>query len=99
VDAEGQVQLSTRISGPVHSGIERLSFRVILLDAEQRPLQQAWQVVDLTTIPRGGPRDLTFRIDAGGASDAIHGLQLDPVERPTAEEELHIVELAAVRGS
>lgn len=93
VDEGGNITVSTRVSGPVYSSLERLTVRVVMLDADEKPLHAVWWTIDLGGVERGGPEDLLFRV-AVPEGIAVEGLGIDPVPAPTEEERAHIPELA-----
>ena len=88
---DGGLSLSARVSGPTHSGLEQLSYRITLFDAARAELGQEWRTIDLAEVPRGGPKELTLRVEPPGA--VVDGVALSLVLAPTPEEERHIVEL------
>jgi hypothetical protein len=90
-DAEGSINISTRVSGPPNSELEKLTVRVKLLDADDSTVDSIWHTYDLEQVPRGGPSDLFIRIPR--ASQSITGLALDMVLMPSPEEQARIVEL------
>ena len=90
---ESRIQLSTRISGPTRSDLQQLTFRVMLVDAQENVLKEMWRTVDLTEIPMGGPQDKLFVFDATEIATAEVDLQLSMVLDPTPEEARHIAEL------
>jgi len=88
---DGAIALNVRVGGPPNSALDRLTFRIALLDAEQQPIDERWHTVDLSTVPRGGPKDLILRLDP--ATRAVDGIAVDLVLRPTPEQRQHIPEL------
>ena len=88
---EGTLNVGTRITGPASSKIERLTVMFDLQDASGGSLGRRWHTYDLSQAPRGGPADLTIRLEAEGLS--VEALGLDLMLQPEAEEERHIEEL------
>jgi hypothetical protein len=90
--ADGAITLSTRVSGPAQSTLERLTVRIVLQDAAGNPVHHEWRTLDLSGIERGGPEDILLRLQAPeGAS--VEGLGIDTVPAPTPEDIPHLEEL------
>jgi hypothetical protein len=90
-DADGAVNISTRISGPPSSKLDRLTVRVKLLDSAENIVDTVWHTYDLSQAPRGGPADLFIRIPQ--ASESVAALSLDMALIPSPEERERIEEL------
>jgi hypothetical protein len=88
---EGTLTLDLRVSGPPRTELRRLTFRIVLRDASDSPIGEAWHTLDLTAIRRGGPEDVVVRLTPRQAG--IEGLSVDLVPRPTAEQVAFIEEL------
>jgi len=91
---EQVVLLSTRVNGPSNSSLERLTVRIVLQGAAGSATEEIWHTFDLSELPRGGPKDITVRIEAEGPVD---GLGVDRLPNPTERERAHIEELAGLR--
>jgi hypothetical protein len=87
----GDVTVSTRISGPVHGSLEQFTFRVVMLDAANEAVERLWWTVDLTSIERGGPKDVLFRLPA--PAEPIEALSIERVLDPGPQEMRFIKEL------
>ncbi len=85
------ISLSVRVTGPPSTSLETLTFRVSLVDAAGETFEERWQVIDLTEVPRGGPKDMFLGLDA--ADQPVEGVGLSLVLSPTPEEEAQIREL------
>lgn len=94
---EGSLNLSTRISGPASSKIDRLTVLFELQDAAGAAIGRRWHTYDLSEMPRGGPADKTLRLD--GAGLAVEAIRLDPLPQPEPAEERHIEELRGLAPS
>jgi len=90
-DQQGGYRLSTRISGPTSSSIDRLTVAIDLLDDQGARIERVWHTFDLSDIPRGGPKDVSLRVPA--AEMPASGIAIDPVSNPTDEERRQIAEL------
>jgi hypothetical protein len=90
-DAEGAINISTRVSGPPSSKLDSLTVRIKLLDSAGNVVDTVWHTYDLGKVPRGGPADVIIRIPR--ASEAVTSLAVDMALIPTAEERAHIEEL------
>lgn len=89
---DGTITLNARVSGPVHSKLERLTVRIVLQDAAGNPVGHVWRTLDLSGIKRGGPEDILLRLEApAGAS--VEGIGIDTVPVPGPEDLPHIEEL------
>jgi len=88
---DGAISFSVRVSGPPRSSLEKLTFRVGFYGAGGQPIGTEWRTIDLTQIPRGAPTDMLFV--AGPLEQAVEGLAVELVLRPTTEERAHIPEL------
>jgi hypothetical protein len=88
---ESAVTLNIRVSGPPNPGIEKLTYRITLFDEAEQTLFDSWSTLDLTTIKRGGPKDLFTRVEFD--PEQVAGVAVDVVYNPTPEEEGHIEEL------
>jgi hypothetical protein len=88
---DGAINISTRISGPPNSKIDKLTVRIKLLDSAESVIDTVWHTYDLGKAPRGGPADLFIRIPL--ASESITALALDMALMPSPEERQHIEEL------
>jgi len=96
--AEGdEVSVSTRLSGPVHGSLATLTFRVVMLDASNEAVDRLWWSVDLTSIERGGPKDVLFRLPA--PDQPIEALSIERVLDPTPQEMGFIKELDGIADS
>ena len=93
----GDLNVSTRISGPPNSRLSQLTVRFTLLDAGGGTVAQFWHTYDLSRVPRGGPGDFLVRIPAGARS--IDGLAVGLVCEPTDAEAAHMPELEVRSGS
>jgi len=89
-DDEG-LNVGLRVSGPPNSGLKQLTYRISMLDAANETLLEDWRTLDLSTVERGGPKDIRLRLDTQG--HAIEGLAVDLLLQPTPEEERKIPEL------
>jgi hypothetical protein len=90
-DADGAINISTRVSGPPNSKLDVLTVRIKLLDSAGKVVDTVWHSYDLEQVPRGGPADLIVRIPQ--ASEAVTALALDLALMPSPEERAHIEEL------
>ena len=88
---DGSINLSARISGPVRSELETLTFRIELLDATEDMIDHEWRTVDLAGFERGVSQELMFSLAAREAT--VDGLRIDPVYDPTPEESRQIKEI------
>lgn len=88
---DGSINLSARLSGPVRSELEELTFRIELLDAAEEVIDREWYTVDLTDFKRGVPKEVLISLAPPGAT--VDGLRIDPVLDPTPEESRYIKEL------
>jgi hypothetical protein len=88
---DGAITVNVRVSGPPNSKLDVLTYRIRLLDAVNQTLEEVWRKVDLTQVPRGGPKDLLFKLHPEHA--AIEGLTIDLALDPTPDEQVHIEEL------
>jgi len=92
VEGEAQsINVGLRVSGPPNSPLEQLTYRISLLDAANETLIEDWRTIDLSTVERGGPKDIRLRLDTQG--HAVEGLAVDLLLQPTPEEERKIPEL------
>lgn len=90
-DADANLLVSTRVSGPPHSKLEQLTVRLALLGESGAEVGEHWQVFDLAEIPRGGPRDIDLRIPAGDR--AVDGIAVDYLFDPTDAQRARMPEL------
>ena len=88
----GQFLLDVRVSGPPSTSLSTLTFRAVAKDQQENELAAEWLSIDLTEIPRGGPKDMIFRIPS---VEGAYGIALDRMIVPTDEERGKITELAA----
>ena len=93
---DGSFAVSTRLTGPPKSSLEQLSIRIAMLDALEQPIDKTWWTFDLTTIERGGPKDVLFKIKAPESAAEVEGLILEAVLNPAPEDVPHIRELRGV---
>jgi hypothetical protein len=89
---DGAITLSTRVSGPAQSTLERLTVRIVLQDAAGNPVHHEWRTLDLSGIERGGPEDILLRLQAPEGA-RVDGLGIDTVPAPTPEDIPHLEEL------
>ena len=89
---DGSLLLSTRLSGPPNSKLDRLTVRFHLLDAAEETAERVWHTYDLSQVPRGLPQDFEVRLPA--VETTSEGIGISRVLEPSPEEEPHIVELA-----
>lgn len=94
---DGRITGSARVSGPPNGSLQRLTVRVVLLDAQSRAVGREWWTIDLSEVERGGPKDEHFRLPAPAGE--IEGLSLERVLAPTPDELPHIPELAGLSAS
>ena len=85
------INVSLRVSGPPNSPLKQLTYRIDMLDAANETIAEDWRTLDLSTIERGGPKDIRLRLDTQG--HPIEGLALDLLLHPTPEEERKVPEL------
>ena len=88
---DGTITLSARVSGPVRSELDRLTVRILFLDAEGNPVGHEWWTLDVSGIERGGPEDVMLRLASRGHD--VDGLGIDPVANPDPDEIPNIPEL------
>ena len=88
---DGSITVNVRVSGPPNSKLDVLTYRIRFLDADNQMTEEIWRTVDLTQVPRGGPKDLLFKLRPESA--AIEGLTIDLALDATPEERVHIEEL------
>lgn len=88
----GDLNVSTRVSGPPTTRLDRLTVRFSLLDESGAQTGEHWYTYDLARVPRGGPSDILVRIPGGGRR--VDGLAVSLVYEPTDEEARRIPELA-----
>ncbi len=88
---DGAINVSTRVSGPPNSKLDRLTVRIKLLDSAENVVDTVWHTYDLGQVPRGGPADLFIRIPQ--ASESVTALALDMALIPSPEERKRIEEL------
>ena len=89
--ADGTITLSARVSGPPRSQLDELTVRLLLQDAAGAEVGREWWTIDLSGIQRGGPEDMMLRLAPRQA--AVHGIGIDSVPAPTADEQRQIPEL------
>lgn len=89
---DGTIKLNARVSGPVHSKLERLTVRIVLQDAAGDPVKHEWRTLDLSGIERGGPEDILLRLQAPEGA-GVEGVGIDTVPAPDPEDLPHIEEL------
>ena len=91
---DGSLTVGTRISGPVNSTLDQLTFQILMFDADNNLLGEEWRTVSLSEVPRGGPVDRAFKVQA--PPEGVENLGISLVLAPTPEQESHIPELPAV---
>jgi hypothetical protein len=92
IGEDGTIKLNARVSGPVHSKLERLTVRIVQQDAAGNSVKHEWRTLDLSAIERGGPEDILLTLQAPeGAS--VDGVGIDTVPAPGPEDIPHIEEL------
>jgi hypothetical protein len=91
-EADGPINVATRISGPPASSLEQLTVRFDLLGGSDEPLGSHWHTYDLADVPRGGPSDLLVRVP--GHEVAVEGLAVSLVLQPNADDQSRMPELA-----
>lgn len=91
---DGAFSISARVSGPPNAGIDSLTYRIKMYDGSEQVLEEVWRTIDLEEVPRGGPKDLLFKLrpTAAGA-EGIQGMTIDLALNPTPEETAKIREL------
>ena len=87
----GTILLSTRLSGPPNSTLQRLTVRIQLSDGDGIVVDRVWHTFDLADVQRGGPADRTVRIP--DVPHEIDGAGVDMVLDPSPEEQARIAEL------
>lgn len=88
---DGAINLSTRVSGPVRSRLERLTVHIVLQDGEGNALDHEWRTLDLSGIERGGPKHVLLRLEPREFD--VEGIGVDTVPDPGPDEIPHIEEL------
>ena len=89
--ASNGINVGLRVSGPPNSKLKQLTYRISLLDTANETVAEDWRTLDLSTVERGGPKDIRLRLDTQG--HAVEGLAVDLLLYPTPEEEQRIPEL------
>lgn len=87
----GDLNVSTRVTGPPSSPLEQLTVRFDLLDASGGSVGEHWYTYDLSRVPRGGPSDILVRIPSPGVQ--VDGLSVSLVYTPNEDEAAQMPEL------
>jgi hypothetical protein len=92
---DASITLTVRVYGPPSTPLSELSFVIDQLDAQDESLSRTWYTIDLSELPRGGPKDMFLTVQAA-TGVSVEGLAIDLVPHPTAEQAAQIKELQGI---
>lgn len=91
---DGRSRATFRLSGPVKSGIDMLTIRIDMVDANDEVIHSVWNTFDVSGIQRGVPAETSVYLPP--TDPPVEGVGMDPVLRPSEDDFAHIPELSGI---